>query len=314
MTLAPPGAPRPAVPDAGPAPDGSSPASIPAAPPASAAAPASAGGLRATARITARADADGVTRLPVLDGDGPLALRRIRSYDTYHSCASRDPHEGSGDGSRPHTHQARVCVVGAMSAPLGGDRLRIEVTVEPGADLRVTAAAATVALPGRAGGAAYYDVVLTVGEGARLEWLPEPLVSAAGSDLRMSTTVCLAPTARLVLREEQVLGRSGERPGRLRSRLTVRRAGRPLLDQETAYGDGVPGWDSAAVLGGNRATGQLLVAGPAPGEEPAEVRLLGEDGGQGVRTPLAGPAALVTAVAPDALRLRRLLDAGHAVR
>ncbi|MFF4699389.1 urease accessory protein UreD [Streptomyces chattanoogensis] len=247
-------------------------------------------GLRATARITARADgAGGATRLPVLDGDGPLALRRVRGYG----------------------HQARVCVVGAMSAPLGGDRLAIEAVAEEGAALHITAAAATVALPGRNAGHATYDVRLTVADGARLEWLPEPLISAAGSDLRMTTTVELAPTARLVLREEQVLGRTGEPTGALRSRLTVRRAGRTLLDQETAYEPGAPGWDTAAVLDGHRATGQLLVVEPERYAEPVGVRLLGEaaDGaGQGVLAPLAGPAALVTAVAPDALRLRRLLD------
>lgn len=157
---------------------------------------------------------------------------------------------------------------------------------------------------------------LTVGDGARLDWLPEPLISAAGSVLRMTTTVELAPTAHLVLREEQVLGRSGEETGALRSRLIVRRAGRTLLDQETAYGPGAPGWDTSAVLDGHRALGQLLVVQPESDQSPAEVRLLGDaagersgDGaGHGVLAPLAGPAALATAVAPDALRLRRLLD------
>ncbi|MFI7102195.1 urease accessory protein UreD [Streptomyces sp. NPDC050161] len=256
--------------------------------------PMPAAGLHATARITARTDAHGITRLPVLDGAGPFALRRI---------------------GRPGP-QARVCVVGAMSAPLGGDRLAIDATADAGAALHLTAAAATVALPGRTGDAATYDVRLTVGDGARLDWLPEPLISADGSDLWMTTTVELAPTARLVLREEQVLGRTGEHTGTLHSRLTVRRAGRTLLDQETAYGPGVPGWDTSAVLDTQRAVGQLLVVEPAFDEHPAAVRLLGdaaggpgqEPAGQGVLAPLAGPAALVTAVAPDALRLRRLLD------
>ncbi|MFF3541247.1 urease accessory protein UreD [Streptomyces platensis] len=256
---------------------------------------ASAAGLRATARIVGRLDGEGrATRLPVLDGDGPFALRRIR-----------------GPGG-----QARVCVVGAMSAPLGGDRLAIEATAEAGAALHLTSAAATVALPGRTADHATYDVRLTVGDGARLDWLPEPLISAAGSDLRMTTTVELAPTAHLVLREEQVLGRSGEETGALRSRLIVRRGGRTLLDQETAYGPGAPGWDTSAVLDGNRALGQLLVVRPEFGQRPAEVRLLGDaagersgDGaGQGVLAPLPGPAVLATVVAPDALRLRRLLD------
>lgn len=193
-------------------------------------------GVRATARITATAVGEATT-LPVLDGDGPFELRRARSYGS----------------------QARVCVLGAMSAPLGGDRLRIEVIAERDARLHVTSAAATVALRGPTREHATYDVRLTVGEGARLHWLPKPLISAARSNLRQTCAVDLAATARLVLREEQVLGRANEPPGRLTGRLTVRHDGRLLLDQRTGYGPGVPSWDGPAVLGGHRAVGQLLV-------------------------------------------------------
>ncbi|TXS28562.1 urease accessory protein UreD [Streptomyces sp. ms191] len=236
--------------------------------------------LRATARIVAEAGG----ALPLLESDGPLALRRTR-------------------GAGPYTH---VTVVGAMSAPLGGDRLAIEADVRAGARLRVDSAAATIALPGRTAEPATYDVRLTVGADGDLRWLPEPLVSARGSDLRMRTTVELAPDARLVLREEQILGRHGEEPGTLLTRLTVRRGGRPLLDQELRLGPGAPdGWDGGAVLDGHRATGQLLFVAPEFEEKPVETRLLGE---HAVLTPLAGPAALVTAIAPDALRLRRVLD------
>ncbi|WP_404820444.1 urease accessory protein UreD [Streptomyces malaysiensis] len=223
--------------------------------------------------------------MPVLVGDGPLALRRTRSVV---------------DG------EARVTVVGAMSAPLGGDRIALEVTAGPGARLRIGSAAATIALPGWSAGPAHYEIRLTVADGATLRWLPEPLISAHGSDLRMTTRVELAPTARLVLREEQILGRTGESPGHLTTRLTVHRAGCPLLDQELAYGPGAPGWDGGAVLGGHRAVGQLLVVDPSRDSGPvAGPRLLGETA---VLTPLAGPAALATAVAPDALQLRRALD------
>ncbi|MFE2940823.1 urease accessory protein UreD [Streptomyces sp. NPDC059255] len=235
--------------------------------------------VRATARIVA-------TRagLPVLTGEGPLAPRRTRA---------------TGPGSR-------VTVVGAMSGPLGGDRLTVEAEVRDGATLTVDSAAATVALPGAVPGPAHYDVRLTVGDGAELRWLPEQLISAYGSELRMRTRVELAPTAVLVLREEQVLGRHGEDPGTLFSRLTVRRAGRALLDQELACGPGAPaGWDGPAILAGHRAVGQLLVVAPGFAEHPVPPKLLGDTA---VRTPLAGPGALVTALAPDALLLRRLLD------
>lgn len=241
-------------------------------------------GVRATARIAARPDGRGGTALPVLEGEGPLAVRRVRAHGT----------------------EARVLLVGAMSGPLGGDRLTVRAEAAEGARLHIGSAAATLALPGQTKGEARYDVRLDIAGGGELRWLPEQLISAAGSDLHVTARVELAAGARLVFREEQVLGRSGEEPGRLTSRLTVRLDGRPLLDQEVACGPGAPGgWDGPAVLGGHRSLGQLLVVDPDFGRSPVQPRVLGECA---ALTPLAGPAALVTALAPDALRLRRLLD------
>ncbi|WP_371584382.1 urease accessory protein UreD [Streptomyces sp. NBC_01314] len=241
-------------------------------------------GVRATARIAARVDGRGGTALPVLESDGPLALRRTR---------------GSGD-------EARVMLVGAMSGPLGGDRFAVEVEVGEGARLRVGSAAATIALPGQAKGEAQYGVRIDVAAGGELRWLPEQLISVKGSDLRVSTRVELAVGARLVFREEQVLGRAGEESGRLTSRLSVWSGGRPLLDQQVGCGPGAPGgWDGPAVLGGFRALGQLVVVRPEFADRVPEPRVLGESA---ALTPLAGPAVLVSALAPDALRLRRVLD------
>ena len=241
-------------------------------------------GVAATARIAARDDGRGGTSLPVLEGDGPLALRRTR-----------------GVGS-----EARVMLVGAMSGPLGGDHFAVEAEVAAGARLHIGSAAATIALPGQAKGQSRYEVRLKVADGGEPRWLPEQLISANGSDLCVFSRIELAAGARLVFREEQVLGRAGEEPGRLSSRLSVRLGGRPLLDQEVACGPGAPGgWDGPAVLAGHRALGQLLVVRPEFVREPVPARLLGE---YAALTPLAGPAALVTAVASDALRLRRVLD------
>ncbi|MGW5737766.1 MULTISPECIES: urease accessory protein UreD [Streptomyces] len=243
-----------------------------------------ASGVRGLARITARGDGRGGTVLPVLDGEGQLAPRRTRS---------------SGRG-------ATVTLVGAMSGPLGGDHLTVEAAAHDGARLHVGSAAATLALPGQAKEPARYDVRLTVGEDAELLWLPEQLISVRDSDLRVTTRAELAGSARLVLREEQVLGRTGEDPGRLTSRLTVRRAGRLLLDQELSCGPGAPGgWDGPAVLAGHRAIGQLVVVRPEFEHERPGPAHLGEGAS---RTPLAGPAVLITAIAPDALRVRRTLD------
>lgn len=182
----------------------------------------------------------------------------------------------------------------------------MEADVERGARLRVGSAAATIALPGQAKGESRYDVRINVAEDGELQWLPEQLISVCGSDLRVVTRVDVAASGRLVLREEQVLGRVGEEPGRLTSRLALRVGGRVVLDQELACGPGAPGgWDGPAVLAGHRAVGQLLVVRPEFGREPVVARMLGESA---ALVPLAGPAALVTAVAADGLRLRRVLD------
>ncbi|MEU2582013.1 urease accessory protein UreD [Streptomyces avermitilis] len=243
-----------------------------------------AAGVRATARIGARDDGRGGTSLPVLEGEGPLALRRTRA-----------------SGS-----EARVMLVGAMSGPLGGDHFTVEARVAEGARLHVGSAAATIALPGQAKGEARYDVRLDVAAGGELRWLPEQLISAGGSELYVSSRIDLEPGARLVFREEQVLGRVGEEPGRLTSRLTLRIGGRAVLDQELACGPGAPGgWDGPAVLGGHRALGQLVVVRTEFEREPVRARLLGESA---ALTPLGGAAVLVTALAPDALQLRSVLD------
>ncbi|MFD5373099.1 urease accessory protein UreD [Streptomyces griseoincarnatus] len=241
-------------------------------------------GVRAEAEIRARSDGRGGTALPVLESRGPLALRRTR-----------------GSGATAH-----VSLVGAMSGPHGGDHFTVRADVGTGARLRVGSAAATLALPGQHGGRARQDVRITVAAGGELHWLPEPLISVRGSELAVHTHVDLESGARLVLREELVLGRTGEAPGRLTSRLTVRVDGRPVLDQELDCGPGAPGgWDGPAVLGGHRAAGQLVVIDAEFTEKPIAPGVPAD--GLAV-LPLSGPAVLVSAVAPDALRLRRLLD------
>ncbi|MFH9438797.1 urease accessory protein UreD [Streptomyces rochei] len=250
-------------------------------------APAHPSGVTATARIRA-AHNGRATTVPLLHSDGPFHLRRLRARGA----------------------QARVCVLGAMSAPLGGDRLALEITAETCARLEVTNAAATIALRGPTTALATYDVRIRVDEDASLHWLPEPLISTRGSILHQTFTVDLAPTSRLLMREEQLLGRSGEAPGHLTTRLTVRRGGRPLLDQHSAYGHPAPAWDGPAVLGGHRATGQLLLVDPGL-DAPREPHLIGDGSAEGhaVLTPLADPQALIaTAVAPTPAQLRHLLD------
>ncbi|MGW0534615.1 urease accessory protein UreD [Streptomyces sp. NPDC003032] len=244
-------------------------------------------GVKATAFIRATYDGSATT-VPRLRNSGPFHLHQTRS----------------------HGEWARVSVISSMCAPLGGDRLALDVTAEEHAKLEVSTAASTIALPGATAALATYDVRLTVADHAMLTWLPKPLISAQNSTLHQTCTVALAPTAAVILREEQLLGRVPEPPGHLTTRLTVNRGGRPVLDQQTAYGGTAPAWDGPAVLGGHRATGQLLVVDPHLTTEHPPV-LIGDDPEQGhvVLTPLARhPAYLATATAHTLHHVGQLLD------
>jgi urease accessory protein len=230
--------------------------------------------MRATARIVAEPNGRGGTRLAELYGEAPLLVRR--------------------------TGPDEVHLVGGAAGPLGGDDLHVDVRVAAGARLVVRTVAASVALPGR--GQSRTRLAAAV-EG-RLEWLPEPVVAANRCDHLVQSLVELGPSASLVWREEVICGRHGESPGDLTVSTRVRLAGRPLFAQDLAVGPRAPAWDGPAGLGGARTAGSLLIVDPAwlsGGVPVARVE------GGGALMPLAGPAVVVTAVAPDAHELRRAL-------
>jgi urease accessory protein len=234
--------------------------------------------VRAAAAIVAGTSADGVTRLPVLRSDGPLVLRRTAKA---------------------------VYLVGGAAGPIGGDVLALRIEVRAGATLRLRTSAAAVALPARDGRESVLTVTASVAAGGRLEFLPEPTVAAAGARHRVELRFCLATGAGLVLRDELILGRHGERGGACRTRLRVDLAGAPLLRHELA----VCGDDGTslgpAVLSGHQAAGCLLLAGPGADAIPADLAA-GSCPDTAVM-PLAGPAVLVTALAHDAITLRERL-------
>jgi urease accessory protein len=188
--------------------------------------------------------------------------------------------------------------------------------------LRVRTAAAAVALPGLDGLESVLTVTATVGMGGRLEYLPEPVVVAAGARHATDIRVRLAEGASLLLRDELILGRHGEPGGTTRTGLRVDYAGRPLLRQSLE----VRGEDDAstgpAILAGHRAVGTLVLAGPLPPASGSAPGAVGsccdraaparEAASGGMPTVavmrLAGPGILVTALAGDAVTLRRRLN------
>ncbi|SEF36737.1 urease accessory protein [Amycolatopsis pretoriensis] len=186
---------------------------------------------------------------------------------------------------------AVVHLVNSATSPLGGDDLLLTVRVGPGASLRLSGVAATLALPGLHGESSLSTVDVEVAEGGSLEYLPEPTVITSRARHEAVFRASLAADAYLHTREVLVLGRAGEHPGSLTSTQDVVRAGMPVLRQTLSIGSGLDG--SLAVLAGRRVlASDLVVGGP---ELPAA------SGEWWSRTPLAAGGTLTTSLAPDAV-------------
>lgn len=264
--------------------------------------------MRAAARLVVAPGraVDEPTRVAVLRSQAPLVLRPTKPF-------AEHPMPSWQLGMPP----CQVSLAAGAGGPVGGDQLSLEIEVCAGSALVLRSVAATVALPGPHAEPSRLQVTIRVGAGATLVWLPGPLIAAARCDHEVVTRIDLGAGARLLTREELVLGRHGEEPGRVRQRLRVCLEGRPLHDQRLHVGPHAPGWDGPAVTGGRRAIGTLLVVDASP--DASLGRHDPRGGGSGRRAvpgddhdtavmPLPGPGVLVSALAPDSLTLRARLD------
>jgi urease accessory protein len=186
---------------------------------------------------------------------------------------------------------ARVVLVQTIAGPLSGDRATIEVDVGPDAALELVGNGATVALPCEE--PARHELRFRLHPGARLAWLPDPVILSAGCNLVASLELELAAGAAAVTREIVVLGRHGEAPGRYRSSLRCELEARALLHDAVEVDDGAVGASSPAVLSGARVFAALALLGIAPPErfDPDELAL-------------AGPGRVLRALAQDTASLR----------
>lgn len=205
------------------------------------------------------------------------------------------------------TGAGEVHLIGAAAAPLDGDHIIIDLDIAAGTSLTVRTVAATMAWPSRGGALpSLMELNAKVGDGATLNWLPEPLVPVRRCRHELRTTVSIAPTARLVWREEVILGRAHEGPGTLRSRTRIERGGVPLLHQELeSDGTRAQVHTAPSVLAHSRATGSVLVVGPGAPDHHATIA---SGDLRGAVLELEGGGRLASASGASVAQLRRWLD------
>ena len=194
-----------------------------------------------------------------------------------------------------------IHIAQGAAGPLGGDDIELAIEVPDGLSLRLRAVASTLVLPSIRGGTARVTITAVVGESASLELLLEPVVVADRAAVELVTDITLADTARLLWREEVVLGRHHEFGGSATTRIDVTRGRLPLLRTGSHLTGGDPVTHGPSVIGRGRAVGSLLTIGYETGHadpQPDSALLT-----------LAGGGTLLTAVASSALNLRRRLDA-----
>ena len=120
------------------------------------------------------------------------------------SVASRQFHEGALRVLRPHylDQSGQVCyvMVNPGGAYLGADLFVIDVEVEAGAELLLTTQSATKVYR-TPGSFAEQRMTIKMGEGSRLELMPDQLIAYREASYRQNSRISLHPTSSLVMAE-----------------------------------------------------------------------------------------------------------------
>jgi urease accessory protein len=167
---------------------------------------------------------------------------------------------------QPRGDDCEAVLVNTGGGVIGGDHVRLDVTVGDGAALIVTSAAAEK-IYGSAESVSEIDTTLRIAAGGDLSWLPQETILFDGARLARRFEIDMAADAQLVAAEILVFGRlaKGEIAisGALRDQWRVRR-GHCLVYADQTCLDGAIGaiLDRPAVAGGARASALLLVVAP----------------------------------------------------
>ena len=166
----------------------------------------------------------------------------------------------------PRVGPCEAVMINTGGGMTGGDRLVVDITLEPGAEAIATTQSAEKVY--RSTGAhTQVDVRLALEAGSRFAWLPQESILFDGARLSRRFTVDMADDARLTLAESVTFGRGamGEevRRGSLSDTWRMRRAGSLLFAENIRLdGDLASLLDRSAIGGGARAVATVLHVAP----------------------------------------------------
>jgi len=175
-------------------------------------------------------------------------------------------------------NSADVALVAGGALLLGGDTVAVEITVGAGCNLTLEDIGGMVAYDGE-GQSATMTVQVRLEVGARLSWATLPFIIADGAYVTRVLNVELADDAVSLIRETLVLGREGERGGRVATRTSVTANTVPVLIEQQDFDGNAPVWGH---LGDERVMDTVLLAGaraPASSTDLAAVVLDFEEPG-----------------------------------
>jgi urease accessory protein len=252
--------------------------------------------------------ARGVLHIGVRLSDGATRLADLRQEGCLRACFPR----GGGGG-------LQAVVLNTSGGMTDGDHLRTTVAVAPGASLVIATQAAERLYRARPGSLpARVETSLTMGQGARAEYLPQETILFDGGALVRTLSIDMAPGSIYIGVETLVFGRiaSGEVLHTIELRVTVvlKREGRLVLhDSVRLQGEAPRLLAGRATAGGAGAVASLLYAAPdaAARLEPLRAVLAG----QALASGASFRDGLVVAriVAQDSRQARRAVLAGLGV-
>lgn len=192
----------------------------------------------------------------------------------------------------------------------GGDRFALEVRAGYGASLSLTTQAAERAYRAQFGEIGQVDTKLVVEEDAQLKWLPQELILFDHCALRRKLNIQLAKTARLLMVEPVVFGRTAMNEVLsdvyFEDRVSIWRDGAPLyVDGMNLHGNAAAHLTRSAIAGGAGAMASIVMVDPRAAGVLTTVReRLPQTAGASL---LRDDTLVVRHLATDSLELRRAL-------